>query len=991
MEARGGRRSFGAPPKVVVAATLLAVTVAASCTTAPPPAIGLSSATGTYRADDGSHGKARDILPAGENGLVTAESLLSFGSTGTYPPNFDDQLGPYNSLIYGASHLTDANLKDYYLDESFGIRPADVVRTEHPDPRVRVAIYRDGRGIPHIYGATLTSMAFGAGYAGAEDRLFLMDLLRHYGEGGLMSFVGDSCSYESMDYQSIMSKGYTQADLQAQLDAMPRRYGETGSELVAMIDAYVAGVNRYIELARQDPAKMPVEFLATHSTPALWKPTDVVAISTLIALEATGGGAEVQNAALLRYLQAHFGASEGRTIFDDLKEQNDPAAPTVLPQAFPYMIPSGIDPSLTALPDHAPNSLSDLAGAPQEFTASCSGGGGASVSPGGTANASPTLYQPPAPAPPSAAETALATLASPAVKPSLAMGSGRAEESNAVVVSAAHSTDGHPLAVFGPELGYYDPEILMQEDLHAPGYDAAGAAFPGANFVIELGRGTDYAWSATTASTDQVDTRVEKLCTPGGGNPQPEATYYEYKGRCTAMTSHAFSQTWPGSPSVSITRTLHYTVHGVVQGWATVDGAPVAITRQDATTGHDLDQFASYLRFGMPSVSSTPDGWTTAASDIAYSFNWFYLNSNDIAYYVSGRDPLRDPHSDPNFPTWGTGAAEWRGFLSDSGHPHAVNPPQGYLVSWNNKPAPDFSASDDLYAWGPVFRSQLLTDGLSRALAAHRGKLDQAQLAAMVEGAATQDLDGYSLIGPVLALMGPALDANTPLGVQQMVTELRQWAADGYHRRKPSAAATQYQDAAAVAIWDQVYPGIVRAFFDPIFASGGVQTYMGLPNGYDVFPMLFSETPNDTGKHDGDGFYSGWAGYVLKVVTQLSGQTREEQPLSQAVMSRICEAGVTGLSGPQPTAEACRTSLVRAFSAAYTDLVAANGGSTDVSGWTEDANTMAASSASGGPVALPQFDDIQFQQVGALPLPAMDWQNRPTYQQVVEFPEKIDG
>jgi acyl-homoserine lactone acylase PvdQ len=973
---------------VLVAATLLAVTVAASCTTAPPPVVGLSSPTGTYRADDGSLGKARDILPAGENGLVTAESLSSFGSSGTYPPNFDDQLGPYNSFIYGASHLSDANLKDYYLDESFGIRPADVVRTEHPDPRVRVVIYRDGRGIPHIYGASLGAMAFGAGYAGAEDRLFLMDLLRHYGEGDLMSFVGDSCSYESMDYQAIMSKGYTQADLQAQLDAMPRRYGEIGSELVAMIDSYVAGVNRYIEMARQDPAKMPVEFLATHSTPALWKPTDVVAISTLIALEATGGGAEVQNAALLEYLEAHFGATDGRSMFTDLKEQNDPAAPTVIPQAFPYMIPSGIDPSLTALPDRAPTSLSALAGAPREFTASCTGGGGTAQAPASATTAASTRPGPGA-SPPSAVETAMASLRAPGLQPALAVSRGRAEESNAVVVSAGHSADGHPIAVFGPELGYYDPEILMQEDLHAPGYDAAGAAFPGANFVIELGRGTDYAWSATTASTDQVDMRVEKLCKPGGGTPEARATYYEYRGRCTAMTTHVFSQTWPGSPDASITRTLHYTVHGVVQGWATVDGQPVAIARQDATAGHDLDQFASYLQFGMPSVSSTPGGWMAAGKDIAYSFNWLYLNPSDIAYYVSGRDPLRNPHADPNLPTWGTGAAEWRGFLPDSEHPHAVNPPQGYLVSWNNKPAPGFSASDDLYAWGPVFRSQLLTDGLSRALAAHRDKLDQAQLAAMVEGAATQDLDGYTLIGPVLALMSPALGANAPPGVQQMVTELRRWAADGYHRKKAAATATQYQDAAAVAIWDQVYPGIVRAFFDPIFASGGIQTYMGLPNGYDIFPMLFAETPNDTGKHDGDGFYSGWEGYILKAVSQLSGRTRLAQPLSQAVMSRICGAGTPGPSGPQPPAEACRQSLLQAFSAAYAALVAANGGSTDVSGWTEDANTVAASSANGGAVSLPQYDGIQFQQVGALPLPAMDWQNRPTYQQVVEFPRKI--
>ena len=36
-------------------------------------------------------------------------------------------------------------------------------------------------GVPHIYATTRGGVMFGAGYAGAEDRLFLMDVLRHTG------------------------------------------------------------------------------------------------------------------------------------------------------------------------------------------------------------------------------------------------------------------------------------------------------------------------------------------------------------------------------------------------------------------------------------------------------------------------------------------------------------------------------------------------------------------------------------------------------------------------------------------------------------------------------------------------------------------------------------------------------------------------------------------------------------------------------------------
>ena len=148
---------------------------------APPP---------TYRANDYAHGQAMNILPAGENGLVNAAQLAQFEKNGQRPPHSQDQLAPYENLEFGYRSLTDATLHNYYLDESFGVRPGQIIRTEHPSPHVPVVIYRDQHDIPHIYGKTNAALAFGAGYAQAQDRLFLMDVLRHYGAGTLSSFLG---------------------------------------------------------------------------------------------------------------------------------------------------------------------------------------------------------------------------------------------------------------------------------------------------------------------------------------------------------------------------------------------------------------------------------------------------------------------------------------------------------------------------------------------------------------------------------------------------------------------------------------------------------------------------------------------------------------------------------------------------------------------------------------------------------------------------------
>jgi hypothetical protein len=105
-------------------AAAVAVTVSVTAT----PALGATRSGGfslqpTYRADDYAHGQAMYILPAGENGLVNAAQFDRFEKTGKRPPYSQDQLAPYENLEFGAPSLTDSGLGNYYLDESFGVRP----------------------------------------------------------------------------------------------------------------------------------------------------------------------------------------------------------------------------------------------------------------------------------------------------------------------------------------------------------------------------------------------------------------------------------------------------------------------------------------------------------------------------------------------------------------------------------------------------------------------------------------------------------------------------------------------------------------------------------------------------------------------------------------------------------------------------------------------------------------------------------------------------
>jgi Penicillin amidase len=383
---------------------------------------------------------------------------------------------------------------------------------------------------------------------------------------------------------------------------------------------------------------------------------------------------------------------------------------------------------------------------------------------------------------------------------------------------------------------------------------------------------------------------------------------------------------------------------------------------QRSTYNHDVDPVIGFLHFGEPALTHDAQSWMVGAGEIGFTFNWFYVDNRDIAYFVSGRDPIRPPFVDPNLPTWGTGGAEWRGFLPASQHVHEINPPQGFFDSWNNKPAPLFSASDSEYGYGPVYRVQMLTDQIRHQFAIHQGKITRADLVQAMETAATQDLDGLTILP---ALLRAVRGRPEPAGVAQMLAALKTWYSAGAHRILASAGDTQYEQAAAVAIMDQLTPAVIKAIFDPLFAAGGTN-----PGGYNVLPMGFVNEPFNGGAHLGSAYDGGWEGYTVKALGQMTGQ-RVAQPFSPAVTAVLCGSG--GLKN-------CGPALDAALAATYQALVKANGGSANVALWTADANTAAAG------LTMPQYDAIGFRSLGIVGQPSIPWQNRPTFQQVVSFP-----
>ncbi len=468
--------------------------------------------------------------------------------------------------------------------------------------------------------------------------------------------------------------------------------------------------------------------------------------------------------------------------------------------------------------------------------------------------------------------------------------------------------------------------------------------------------------------------RLEKICNPDGGAPDPEGAFYQYRGRCLPMSVDHFRETvlpkpgGVGGPAV-LDHVIHRTRHGIVQGWTTSGDAPVAIVRQRSTYNHDIDSVVGFLQWGQPALTHDVRSWMKGAARILYTFNWLYVDSRNTGYFVSGRDPIRPSNIDPSLPTWGTGDSEWQGYLTPGQHVHQVDPAQGYFVSWNNKPAPGFAAADDQYGYGQVFRSVLLTRALDAQLRLHGGKLTRSQVVYAMETAASQDLDGVTVITLLQRYLG---DRNEPADVQAMLDALHTWTQYGSHRRKTAPGDTEYAHAAAVAISDELMPNLIRALYDPILLDGGLGTVGSTggatATGYAALPQQFVNTPNSGGAHLGSAYDGGYESYVVATLQQLMGR-HPVDGFGPEITARECNGG------PATCADAIDAALQKTF----TDLAAVNG-TTDVASWTQSTASHDAGQT------MPVFDAIHFRALGVVGQPNIDWQNRPTFQQVVEFP-----
>jgi penicillin amidase len=127
-----------------------------------------------------------------------------------------------------------------------------------------VTVYRDERGMPHIYAANEHDLYFSAGYVMAQERLWFMDLIRRVTTGRLSEVMGEDLVQTDKFLRCLEMTAKSKIVLSTE-----------DPVILSYLQAYADGVNAYIVAAGK---KLPPEFRILRYKPDPWKLEDIANI-----------------------------------------------------------------------------------------------------------------------------------------------------------------------------------------------------------------------------------------------------------------------------------------------------------------------------------------------------------------------------------------------------------------------------------------------------------------------------------------------------------------------------------------------------------------------------------------------------------------------------------------------------------------------------------------------------------------------------------------
>jgi len=123
----------------------------------------------------------------------------------------------------------------------------------------------DRWGIPHMYAKSPRDAFFVQGFNAARDRLWQIDLWRKRGLGLLAQSFGPAYAERDRAARLLIYRG-----------DMTAEWASYGVAAKAWTQAFVEGINAWIDLVEREPERLPPEFALTGTKPERWEAEDVV-------------------------------------------------------------------------------------------------------------------------------------------------------------------------------------------------------------------------------------------------------------------------------------------------------------------------------------------------------------------------------------------------------------------------------------------------------------------------------------------------------------------------------------------------------------------------------------------------------------------------------------------------------------------------------------------------------------------------------------------
>ncbi|MBC7901665.1 MAG: penicillin acylase family protein [Saprospiraceae bacterium] len=663
-----------------------------------------------------------------------------------------------------------------------------------------ITVRRDARSIPYIEATNDADLYFMQGFVTASDRLWQMDLLRRVARGETAEIFGKQTLNEDKRWRKLGFARVAQESLQY-----------LNPELRIALENYAKGVNAYT--ATLDEKSLPVEFKILQYKPREWTPADTIVIGKILA--------EALSSTYTRDLLRESTKGLDPAKLADLNNQVTPFDVVLFGKDNPIRTASGSD----QVNFHE---VSDSK--PKRSCSSCT-----------------SLLQ---------NYSELASNEERIRRSSLERIGFYSEElaaSNNWVISGKRTADGKPILANDPHLLASAPGIWYLSHLSTPTMRVSGVTFPGVPGIV-LGHNENIAWGATNVGPDVQDLYLETFGADGkyktpAGFADPIIRKEEIKVRVNPFKTDVTTEI------LEVVETRNGPII------ADVDGKKYALkwTALDAKNS-DFEAF-----FNVNRAKDWNDFTKAFKTYGGATQNFVYADiKGNIGWYAAGRIPIRKT-GDGAFPYDGsTNEGEWTGFIPFEELPHLYNPPEGFIVTANQRIV------------GTSYKYQQMSRDASSPWRARRiYELLKANSKVTMDDVSNIQLDSFNRPLSNLAKKILELEAATP----ENIASLKSWDGKMTPDSRAALLANEIRVCGANKMAEDNQPApayIIRErVFDRVI---GEKTSIWLPKKYASFAAMLKECDTESSA----AFTRRYGSDAAKWVWGSSAQSNFPHPLAVA-------------------------------------------------------------------------------------------------------------